>query len=188
MEEQSASRPRRMSWPLVGIWAGVLACALALGAWVRDEGAARRQREGERLAIQVAELASRARTVGDPATGAKLLEEARELLEGAGAAGPSRAGLLVDLASLLVRSPSGENLPLARALLEEAWATADLAAPLRARIARDRGAVELLAGEAETAQEWYERAAAPAPGDGGAPGGPLETLRRSTPGGEARGR
>ncbi len=176
MDEQAASPPRRFPWPLAALWAAALASAFGLSLWIQGERAERRQREGTRLASQAAELAGRARTASDSAEGAELLEEARRLLEEAEAAGAARAGVRVDLASLLLRAGAQEHLARAQTLLAEAWDTPDLPSSLRARIARDRGAAELLAGEAEAAQGWYERAAALEPG---APGEALEALRRS---------
>ncbi|MBE0617170.1 MAG: hypothetical protein IH608_04495, partial [Proteobacteria bacterium] len=85
---------------------------------------------------------------------------------------------LVDLASLLVRADPQAHLTRARGLLEQAWETEGLPDTLRARIARDRGAVEVLAGEAGAAQDWYGRARELAPNE---PDGRLEALQRSGP-------
>lgn len=169
MDEQAASPPRRFPWPLAGRWAAALAGASGLIPGIQGERAERRHREGTGLASQAAEWASRARAASDTADGA-------DLLEAAGAAGASRAGLRVDLASPLLRAETQEHLPRARSLGAQAWDTPDLPDPLGARSAQDRGAVGLLAGSAQWAQLWYERAAAWEPGD---PGEPLEALRRS---------
>lgn len=145
-------------WALLGVWAAVLASALATGAWVRGREEARSRHEGERLAglaVNLAEQAREASAEGNAAGAAALLEQALALF-------PERegvpAGLLLDLASLLVHADAEGGRERARELLAGAWEQEGLPDPRRARIARDRGALELLAGDAAAAGEWYEKA------------------------------
>lgn len=182
MDQTETPDRRRAPWVLPGVWALVLASALALGAWVQEREEGRRRHEGvrvARLAQHLAEQAREAANEGNAAGAAALLEQALAPfpeLEGA------PAGLLLDLASLAVHADAEGGRDRARELLAGAWEREGLAGPLRARIARDRGALELLAGDAAAAQEWYEKARALDPSGEDARG---EVLRRTAGGGSA---
>lgn len=182
MEPTEAPDRRRAPWVLPAVWAAVLASALALGAWVQEREEVRRRHEGVRLARLTEHLAEQAREAandGNAAGAAALLEQALAPfpeLEGA------PAGLLLDLTSLLAHEDAEGGRDRARELLAGAWEREGLARPLRARIARDRGALELLAGDAAAAQEWYEKAQVLEPSAEDARG---EVLRRTAGGGSA---
>ncbi len=153
--DRTRSRRRTLLWLV-----GVALLALAAGGWIRDRNASRRLAGGEAIARQVAELARAARAAPeDPATAA-LLDEALALLratEGGTRSAPY-ATLLAERAALELHpaaEPDPERYEQARALLDEAWAVADLPPPLRSRIARDQGALAVLAGDLTAAERWY---------------------------------
>jgi len=181
MSEPPVSATTRPRWArILLLWAAGLAAAVWGGIWVRQELAARGQREGQSAVARAARLASDAReaeAAGDLISAAKGSREAVELLrrtEGVRGGAPYAAAL-VDLASRLARRPPPEALSAAAALLEEAWELPDLSPILQGRIARDRGAIELLRGDPAAAERWYEMAQEAE----GKPSPRLETLRES---------
>ncbi|MEW6489466.1 MAG: hypothetical protein AB1578_16310 [Thermodesulfobacteriota bacterium] len=182
MEPTETPDRRRAPWVLPAVWAAVLASALALGAWVQEREDIRKRHEAFRLARLAEHLAVQARVAaveGNAAEAAALLEQTLAPfpeLEGV------PAGLLLDLASLLAHGDAQRGRDRARELLAVAWEREGLAGPLRARIARDRGALELLAGDAAAAQEWYEEARVLDPSGEDAR---REVLRRTAGGGSA---
>ncbi len=139
----------------------MLVLGLGLGAWVRARHEARELAEGRRLAGQVAELVSRARAA-EPAEAARLLAEAARLLEKVpdGRAGAPYATILAERAAVAVAvgGADPDALAAARKLLDAAWAVPGADGQLRARIARDRGAVAALVGDLAGARLWYGRA------------------------------
>jgi tetratricopeptide (TPR) repeat protein len=167
---------------LAGVWVAALALALISGAWVREREDVRRRDEGVRLGGLVEQLAEQAREAageGNAAGAAALLEQALALFPELGGA---PVALLLDLASLAVHADPEFGRDRARELLAVAWEREGLAEPLRARIAKDRGALELLAGDVAAAQEWYEEARVLDPSGEGAR---REVLRRTAGGGSA---
>ncbi len=139
----------------------MIVLGLGLGAWVRARHEARELAEGRRLAGQVAELVSRARDA-EPAAAARFLAEAAGLLEEVpdGRAGAAYATILAERAAVAVSMGGADpdSLAVAGQLLDEAWAVPGADGRLRARIARDRGAVAALAGDLDGARLWYGRA------------------------------
>ncbi len=150
------------------IWVAVAAAGLAVGAWVQTQRQQRAVMEAHRLAQRVGEQVRRAREAaarGETARAAEELSAARHALERAhgGTAQAIYATVLVELAAL--RSSLHGDPRGALGLLEQAWEVPDLPAPLRARIARDAGALSVLAGDLEGARQWYARALEVEPGD-----------------------
>jgi hypothetical protein len=171
------------------LWAVGLAAAVAVGTGVRYELEARRQREGRAAVARAAQLttdARRAEAAGDLEGAVEDSRKALEILratEGARDSVPYAAAL-VDLASRLARQGSADAVASAASLLDEAWALVGLPPALQGRIARDRGAVELLRGDLVAAQRWYEDAQRAVD----EPNPRLEALRESGASQETRGR
>ena len=124
--------------------------------------------EAQRLAQSVGERVRRAREAasrGESARAVEELSEARAALERAhgGTAQAIYATVLVELATL--RSSLHGDPRGALELLERAWEVPGLPAALRARVARDAGALSVLAGDLGGARQWYARALELEPGD-----------------------
>jgi len=150
------------------IWAAVVAAGLAAGAWVQGRRQERAVMEAQRLAQTVGERVRRAREAaarGENGRAVEELSEARAALEHAsgGTAQAIYATVLVELATL--RSSLHGDPRGALELLEQAWEVPDLPAALRARVARDAGALSVLAADLEGARQWYARALEVEPGD-----------------------
>jgi len=162
------------------LWALALSVAAVLGVWVRQEVSARGRRDGQSAVVHATHLTDTARdaeAAGNLDAAAEDSRGALELLRATEGArgGPAYATALTDLASRLARRNSAEGPEAAAKLLEEAWEVSGLSASLRGRIARDLGALALLRGELEAAQQWYERAEQ----EDGATSPRLDALRES---------
>ena len=161
----SLKRLKGGRWALAGVWVVVICIGWIANAWIQGEANARRVLEGERSALKAAEAVRRARALeaaGDHRNAAAQQDFAVSLLRGIGGAtrGDAFASILLDLVSL--KLSDGPESPSARAgarrLLDEAWQVAGTTAPLRARIARELGALEILSGRLNGAEGWYARA------------------------------
>jgi hypothetical protein len=174
-------------WILLSSWAVVLAAGLGAGAWVGAWRGEAERREGLRVAAQAADLLRRARSVGaegGPRAGEALLAQAAGLLRASG--GPGRdvplASVLADLAAAQIGPTTddpGRRASAAR-LLDEAWALQGLPPELRARIARDQGALRALEKDLAGAEGWYAEASRLLPADPRARAR-LELLRATAP-------
>lgn len=172
------------------MWLVALSLAIALGSAVGDRYEERAAEKGGELSRQVAALVAAARAeagdAGDELGARKSsranLEKAVSLMRGNEELTRMEAytSALVDLATLILteEAPAKDDLEQATGLLEEAWQLASRkvggeegvfasAAPMRARIARDRGLAELLAGRLDEARRWYEVARGLGAGESG---------------------
>ncbi len=165
-----ARRRRVRQWTLAAI---VLALAVAVGSFTASryrDRALERGRETSRAVVERVDAARDAYRADDRRRAETLLEEALALLDQTGPEDrdPLYLTVLVDLASLKldVESPAPPSVAEAKELLIRAWQGSTTAeTPVKARIAQARGYAEALSGDLESAEQWYEEAAALAPDD-----------------------
>lgn len=96
---------------------------------------------------------------------------------------PAAAGMLIDLAACEISKPPDEKIDLlqARKYLEEAWNTNGAPKDIRARAARDLGALAIFDGRLDEAEKWYRRAATLKP-ENNSVKNIIETLEKSKSG------
>lgn len=121
----------------------------------------------------------------DPKAAATQYKEALNLYRSNDALkdNPAAAGMLIDLAACEISKPPDEKIDLlqARKHLEEAWEINGAPKDIRARAARDLGALEIFDGRLDAAEKWYRRAAALKP-ENAAVQNIIETLEKSKSG------